>query len=566
MKFKDFVYKRPDIKIFEKKFNYNVSEFENAKNADEQFRILKIIYSLRKEFDSMRSIASIRYTVDTNDKFYNDEHEYFDNAGPVYSGFRDKLYRILVNSKFKKELRVITGKRLFEIADLYIKTFRPEIIDDLKIENRLVTEYMKLIASARIMYEGEERNLAGMSPFLESENREVRKSASDSKWGFFRDNEKEFDRIFDELVKIRTRIAKKLGYDNFIQLGYDRMGRTGYSSKEVTAFRDSVKEFIVPVSQTLKEIKKKRIGLDRLYYYDSGFNFRSGNPTPKGPPEWIIEKAKKMYEELSEDTGKFIELMIDSELMDLKNRKGKSAGGYCSYIPEYESPFIFSNMNGTSDDVRVLTHEAGHAFQVYESRHFEIEEYLYPTMEACEIHSMSMEFITWPWMQLFFEEDTDKFFFSHLSGRLNFIPYGVTVDEFQHCIYENPDATPDERKEMWRDTEKKYLPDIDYGDNDFLERGGFWFHQGHIFKKPFYYIDYCLADICALQFWRKCNHDRNIAWADYLDLCKAGGSKSFLELVKIAKIESPFNKEVVESIVNYANEWLLSVSKTHDSD
>ncbi len=566
IKFKDFKYKRPDINEIEEKFNSHIREFENSDNAEDQFRILKKVNALRNDFDSMRSIASIRYTIDTNDKFYNEEHGYFDNVGPVYSGFKEKYYKALVNSKHRIELEKIAGRYLFDIADLFLKVFSPEIIDDLKNENRLVTEYVKLIASARIKFDGQERNLAGMSIYTESENREVRKSSSESRWKFFSDNEKEFDRIYDELVKVRTGIARKLGYDNFIQLGYDRMGRTDYTYREVEGFRNSVKEFIVPVSLNLNEIKKKRIGLDKLYYYDSGFNFKSGNPTPKGPPDWIIGKAKKMYDELSEETGKFIELMAKRELMDLENRKGKSAGGYCSYIANYESPFIFSNMNGTADDVRVLTHEAGHAFQVYESRGFEIDEYLHPTMEACEIHSMSMEFITWPWMQLFFEEDTDKFFFSHLSERLNFIPYGVTVDEFQHYIYEKPEASPDERKKKWREIENKYRPDIDYEDNDFLERGGFWFQQGHIFKKPFYYIDYCLAEICALQFWKKCNHDRDAAWQEYLNLCKAGGSKPFLELLKIAEINSPFDKEVVRSIVEYSDEWLVSFSKEFDFD
>jgi len=381
---------------------------------------------------------------------------------------------------------------------------------------------------------------------------------------FFENNEKEFDRIFDELVKVRTTIAKKLGYKNFIELAYDRMRRTDYGWKEVEDFRNKVKESIVPVSQKLINLQRQRLGIEHLYYYDIDFYFKNGNPAPKGDPQWIVEKAEKMYDELSDETGEFMRLMIDHQLMDLANKKGKSAGGYCTFIPNYESPFIFSNMNGTSHDIIVLTHEAGHAFQAYESRGFEMPEYIHPTLEACEIHSMSMEFITYPWMELFFQEDTDKFFYSHLSQRLLFIPYGVAVDEFQHKIYENPDATPEERKKMWRETEMKYLPYKDYKGNEFLLRGGFWFHQGHIFKRPFYYIDYCLAQICALQFWRKCNHDRNIAWEDYLRLCKAGGSKPFLELLKIAKVESPFDKNVVESIVKYSDEWIESVNKEFD--
>lgn len=564
LKFKDYGYERPDISKMESDFEILLRDFNNSKNADEQIEIIKKINQYRKSVESMRSISNIRYTVNTKDKFYDEEHEYFDIAGPVYSGIIHNFYKTILGSKFRKELEEKIGKIIFRHAELTMKTFSPGIIDDLKKENQLVTEYVKLIASANIYFEGENRNISGIAPFLESQNRQVRKNASEAKWKFFEENEKIFDRIYDDLVKIRTAIAKKLGYESFTQLGYDRMRRTDYSFKEVAGFRDAVKEFIVPVSQKLEEKKKQRLGLDKLHYYDDGLRFKGGNPVPKGKPEWIVEKAGKMYDELSEETGEFFRFMTEHELMDLYNRKDKSAGGYCSFIPDHKSPFIFSNMNGTSDDIRVLTHEAGHAFQAYESREFELPEYRIPTMETAEIHSMSMEFITWPWMNLFFEEDTDKFLYSHLSRALSFIPYGVSVDEFQHFVYEYPEATPEERKKKWREIEYKYRPYMNYEENDFLERGGYWFQQGHIFRMPFYYIDYCLAQICALQFWRKCNHDRDTAWNDYLALCKAGGSKSFLELLKIAKVEPPFDKNVIKSIVSYCEEWINSVNLEFD--
>ncbi len=561
LKFKDFEYKRPDLKKLESEFDLLLKDFKNSKSPEEQFEILKKINAVRKDFESMRNIASIRYTINTKDDFYGKEREFFDNAGPVYFGMRDKFYKALLESGFSKELKERTGKLLFSHADLTMKIYSPEITEDLKKENQLITEYVKLIASAKINFEGEERNIAGMAPFLESPNREVRKNASEARWKFFEDNESTFDRIYDDLVKLRTGIAKKLGYKNFSMLGQDRMGRTDYQIGDIASFRNSVKKYIVPLAQNLKQMRNKRIGIEKSFYYDEGYGFKDGNPVPKGPPEWIVDKAKRMYEELSEETGKFFNHLTEHDLMDLFTRKGKAGGGYCSYIFNHESPFIFSNMNGTSHDVRVLTHEAGHAFQAYESRDLGFIEYYHPTMDAAEIHSMSMEFITWPWMQLFFEEDTDKFLFSHLSGSIHLLPYGVTVDEFQHYVYDNPDATPAERKKIWREIERKYLPHIDYADNEFLERGGFWFHQGHIFRSPFYYIDYCLAKICALQFWRKFNHDRDVAWADYLNLCKAGGSRSFFELLKIAKLDSPFDEKVVKSIVYYCENWVESVSK-----
>ena len=242
------------------------------------------------------------------------------------------------------------------------------------------------------------------------------------------------------------------------ELGYARMLRSDYNSDMVADFRKQVEKYIVPIATSLKERQKKRLGIKTLNYYDEAINFRSGNAKPKGNPEWILKKGEKMYSQLSKETGEYFNYMVKHELLDLVTKKGKAGGGYCTYISKYKAPFIFSNFNGTSGDVDVLTHEAGHAFQVYSSMGFKVPEYYWPTSESAEIHSMSMELLTWPWMKLFFEEEADKYKFAHLSSALQFIPYGVSVDEFQHFVYENPDATPKERNHVWREIEKKYLP------------------------------------------------------------------------------------------------------------
>lgn len=269
-----------------------------------------------------------------------------------------------------------------------------------------------------------------------------------------------------------------------------------------------------------------------------------------------------MYNELSPETAEFFNFMVENELMDLVTKKGKDTGGYCTFIEKFRSPFIFSNFNGTAGDVEVLTHEAGHAFQAYSSRNFEIPEYFSPTLEACEIHSMSMEYLTWPWMECFFQEQTEKFKYSHLKGSLIFIPYGVAVDEFQHYIYENPDISPADRKKAWLSVEKKYMPYIDYDDNEFLKNGGRWQQQRHIYMTPFYYIDYCLAQICAFQFWKRAHDEDEKALEDYIKLCKAGGSMSFLELVKLANLISPFEEDCIRSFVGDVGKWLDRVDSS----
>ncbi|GAV13459.1 M3 family oligoendopeptidase [Paenibacillus sp. NAIST15-1] len=559
MKFSDYTYVRPDAKLIEQQIKQLISSFEAAESFEQQDRIMSDINKLRSEFDTQAQLVSIRHSIDTNDEFYKAEQEYMDEVGPVIQEYITDYYRALVNSKYRAELEAKWGVQLFQLAEKMLKTFSPEIIEDLQLENKLSTEYSQLIASAKVLFEGEERTLAQLTPFELSTDRVMRKRASEAKFGFMSENEAKFDRIYDDLVKVRTKIAKKLGYENYVQLGYDRMCRTDYNAEMVANFRAQVLEHIVPAATKLKERQGNRIGVDQMYYYDESFNFKTGNATPKGDPDWIVQNGAKMYEELSPEMNEFFTFMRENELMDLVSKKGKQSGGYCTFLSEYGAPFIFSNFNGTSGDIDVLTHEAGHAFQVYESRHFEVPEYNWPTYEAAEIHSMSMEFFTWPWMELFFQEDTEKYKFAHLADALLFIPYGVTVDEFQHFVYSNPEATPAERKAAWRDIEKKYLPHRDYEGNDYLERGGFWQKQGHIYQSPFYYIDYTLAQLCAFQFWKRMNEDWKSAWADYLKLCRAGGSQSFTGLVQVAGLISPFEDGCIASVIGDIENWLNGV-------
>ncbi|MEH7107083.1 M3 family oligoendopeptidase [Bacillus sp. JJ1764] len=559
MSFESYTYKRPNLDEIKEEFETILDRFKNSTTVDGQSKAMDEINQLRNSVGTMFTLCSIHHSIDTNDEFYKNEQDYMDEIGPEVEGLVTSYYQALVDSKFRPELEKKWGSQLFALAEGQLKTFKPEIVPLLQKENRLVTEYTKLVASAKIEFEGEERTLAQIDPFIESTDREMRKRASEAKFGFFAQRENELDRIYDDLVKVRTEIAQKLGYQNFVELGYYRMMRTDYNAEMVANFRKQVKDYIVPIATKLKERQRERLGLDQLKFYDESFSYQSGNAVPKGSPEWIIENGQKMYEDLSKETGEFFRFMQENNLMDLVAKKGKASGGYCTYIENYKAPFIFSNFNGTSGDIDVLTHEAGHAFQVYSSRHFEIPEYNWPTYEACEIHSMSMEFFTWPWMELFFKEDTDKYKFSHLSEALLFLPYGVSVDEFQHWVYENPTATPKERKAQWREIERKYLPHKDYDGNEYLEGGGFWQRQGHIYNSPFYYIDYTLAQICAFQFWKRSREDRETAWGDYVKLCNLGGSLSFTKLVEAANLISPFENGCVESVVDVIEQWLNSI-------
>ncbi len=541
------------------RFQEQLQAFDEATTMIALNRVIFRINTLRNKFQSMASLGHVRHTLDVKNPFYEKERIFFDEQSPTFEALNTEFYEKLLHSPYRAALEEQWGKQLFVIAESTIKTFQPAILESLQEENKLGAEYVKTKATAQIQFRGGEYNLSAISVFETDPDRVTRKEASAAKWKFYIDNQEKIEGVFDQSVKVRHQIARKLGYKNFIELGYARMNRSDYDAAMIANFRRQICDHIVPIAQKLYDRQRRRLKLDKLKYYDEEYRFASGNPKPKGPPEWIVAGAEKMYKELSVDTHRFFQFMQENGLMDLVNRESKATGGYCTHFAKYKSPFIFSNFNGTSGDIDVLTHEAGHAFQFYSSRKQPISEYYWPTYEACEIHSMSMEFFTWPWMELFFKEDTAKYYFSHLSAGIQFLPYGVAVDEFQHFVYEFPDATPQERNAQWRMIEKKYLPHRDYDGIEFLENGGAWQRQNHIFTTPFYYIDYTLAQICAFQFWKKDREDHATAWDDYARLCKEGGSKSFLELVKTAGLRSPFEPGCIESVVGVIDSFLESV-------
>ncbi len=559
MTFNEFKYERPDLDKVKKALEEKLDLINTGKDLKTEIKAAYDLFKINDDVQSMGTLCAVRNSINTTDEFYEKEQEFFDENGPVLREYEQRFLEKLLDSPHRAGLEKEFGKLMFDRGELARKTFKPEIIPDLQVENKLSTEYGKLTASAKIEFQGGVYNLSQMAPFLQDLNRDTRHQAQLAVSKFFADNEAQFDRIYDDMVKVRTKIAKTLGYENFVQLGYDRFGRTDYNAKDVKTYRDQIYEDIVPLVVELNQRKAKRLGIENPKSYDLTLSFLSGNPKPKGDRAWQVERAKKMYDEMSPETSKFFNFMLEHDLLELDSKPGKQGGGYCTYIPNHDAPFIFANFNGTSHDVDVLTHEAGHAFQVYSSKEL-IPEYRWPTMEAAEIHSMSMEFLAWPWIDSFFLEDTAKYKFSHLAGAVSFLPYGASVDEFQHGVYENPELTPDERKALWRKIEKKYLPFKDYDDDAFMEKGTFWFRQGHIFGSPFYYIDYTLAQVCAFQYWIKHQANRKEALESYLALCKLGGSKSFLGLVDAAHLKNPFKQGTVKEIVKPIRAYLDSVN------
>ena len=555
--FSEFSYKRIDLEEVKKKIREITEEVKQASSAEEQAAAIYRMNEVEKEISTADSLVYIRYTVNTKDEFYAKEREYNDRISPILEEEMQKYKEALLHSPFRKELEEKFGKVIFLNLDLAMKGFSPEITGLLQEESTLQTQYQSLLAGAQIKFQGGQYNLSQMGLFMQSQDREIRKEAYEAYGKFFDDHQEELDEIFDKLVKNRTEQAHRLGMKNFVELGYVRRQRNCYAPEAIADFRNQVVRDLVPVVCEIKKIQAECIGVDHLKIYDDSFRFPDGNAVPQGTPEEIMEAGRRMYTEMSPETADFIKMMFERELFDVVAKPGKATGGYCCDIPGYGCPFIFSNFNGTAGDVDVLTHEAGHAFASYMAeKHIDLLSMHLPSMEAAETHSMSMEFFATPWYELFFKHQTKKYEVSHLEGTLNFIPYGCLVDHFQQVVYEHPEMTPQERNEAWLKLEKRYRPYLDLEGIPFYERGAGWQRQNHIYASPFYYIDYCLAQTVALQFWLEIEKDWDQAWVKYKEFVKRGGTDTFLGLVKGAGLTSPMEDGCLRSIAEYSGKWL----------
>ena len=506
---------------------------------------------------SMRTVAQIRRDIDTRDEFYDAEMKFYNRELPKVQPLKQAWTDELLRSPFRKALEEKYGSVALLNAELANRTFKPELVEDLQKENELVSRYTKLIASAQIPFEGELRTISQMEPWKLSTDDDQRRAAWRAEGKWYRDHGKELDAIYDELVALRDGMGRKLGHKGYTQLGYDRMKRNCYTEQDVEKFRIAVQTYVVPLCKRIYMAQAKRMGFEfPLSYADKDLAFRSGNPRPVGNPDDILAAGTRFYSELSPETAEFWSGMMAKEMMDVRSKPGKAMGGYCTGVYCAGMPFIFANFNGTAHDVKVITHEAGHAFAFYTNRDRVPMDAMLPSLEGCEVHSMAMEFFAEPWSELFFGADADKFRYTHLSERLCFIPYGTMVDHFQHIIYEYPEFGPAERHMVWQELLGVYMPWLRPDDVPFYGEGKAWQRQAHIYKMPFYYIDYCLAQTVALQFWEKIRQDRDAAWKTYMDYTRLGGSMVFTDLLDCAGLRSPFDPECLKEIAEAAKEFL----------
>lgn len=561
MKFSEMTYTRPDIESIRAKAQEMTERIRSAENADAAADAYLEWDRYACGFSTMSSLCYIRHTINTEDEFYDKETEFFDDMGPAVTECAQNVAKALAESRFRQSLEERFGKVMFINTDIFLRSFTPEMIPFMQEDNKLTTEYEKLIASAQIDFEGKKLTLSQLSPYKQSADDELRHRAWAAESGFYKEHENTLDRIYDDMVRVRTAMAEKAGFENYVPLGYLNMCRNCYDPEKVSRFREAVVKYIVPAADKIFREQAKRLGVGYpLKYADTALSYRDGNAVPKGTPEDIIEAGRRFYHALSHETAEFFDFMTENELMDVISRKGKAAGGYCTELPDYKSPFIFANFNGTQGDVEVITHEAGHAFAAYVSRDIVPTDNQQPTLESCEIHSMTMEFFGWASAEDFFgdKKAAKKFCRKHLEDAVTFIPYGTMVDHFQHIIYENPGLTPEERIGEWKKLTAVYMPWIDLDGSPFYGEGRAWQRQTHIYERPFYYIDYCLAQTVALEFWVIMQRDRREAFDRYMTLVRQGGTKTFDGLVESAGLDTPFGDKALKTVAEAAEKWLES--------
>ena len=549
-KFAELQYVRPDMEKIFARVSGDIAVLKESKNYEE-FRNAYMDYvEADTELETSKTIAHVRNTINLLDEFYEAEMVYFNSQMPKYEILKKEMGEVIVASPFKAEMEKEFGAILIQNMEAQKQLSDESIVDDQVKEAELVSRFMKTQAAATVEFKGEQIGNYGLLKIMQSTDRAERKEAFEAWAKLYEGIAPTLEEVYDGLVKVRAGMAKKLGFNSFIPMGYLRRRRFDYTEKELEVFRKQVREVVVPAAAKLYERQKEALGIDTLYYYDESIASPSGNPVPIGDKEYLVGEAQKMYRELSKESGEFFDFMMEYELFDLDSKHGKRAGGYCTTLPQYHAPFIFSNFNGTDADVNVLTHEAGHAFAGFTAAKYQkTPELCHSTSEINEIHSMSMELWTYPWMENFFGDKAEEYRREHLADALMKIPYMLCVDEYQHKVFENPEMTTMERRAVWSGLEKIYMPWRNYAGNEFLESGAFWIKQQHIFLYPFYYVDYAMAQMGAFEFYTKMKEDRKAAWADYYKLCAAGGSIGYFDLLKYSGLHKVLEDGSVKIIL-----------------
>ena len=475
--------------------------------------------------------------------------EFVSNVRPKLSEFSDSLNRRIVNHPSVEDLPERYDLMLKGMRN-DIEIFRKENIPLGVRQTELVTEAQSINGAMTVDFHGEEMTFPQMSKFLESNDRTERQAAWTTMAGRRMEDNERLSEIFEELISIRHEIALNAGFENYTHYMFKAMHRFDYTIEDCLEFHDSVESVCIPILNEINMKRREGLGISELRPWDvnekggSGPDIHGKDPLkPFKTVEEMVEKLSEMFNEISEDLGGKFDKLVEMNTLDLDTRKGKAPGGYQYYLEKSRVPFIFMNAAGLQGDLETMIHEAGHAFHSLYCGHLDlIDERNYP-IEFAEVASMSMELLTQPWWDKFYEngEDAERARRTHLEGVVFLLPWIATIDSFQHWIYANPGHSREERAEVWLSIRDKFGPEMNWtGHKDFREVS--WQQQGHLFGVPFYYIEYGIAQLGSLQLWKTQMRDPQKALDDYASAMSLGNTKTLPELFEAADLKLGFDE------------------------
>lgn len=529
---------------------------EASKSPDEWLELYRDWNSLKSYVSSEASRVSFRYSQDMSDKKNEVAEKYFrEKVYPVIEQPEHRLIKAFLTSKHRGALAKHFGAQLPVIYEKELKPSDPVNTKQRVAASKLAVEYEKTVAKALIKIGGQEMTLWKSRSFMESPEEALRKEAYLANRGWFLSQHPKLSKLYGQLVNLRVQMAANVGYNSYIPYAYEMMGRTDYGPDEVRDFRQNVKRYIVPLSRQLAVQHAAALNKKQLRPWD-GYDPTTSLPLGIAPVKTQIDKSRRVFNRLSPSLAARIEQMWREGLIDLENRPNKRSGAYCTDFSDEGKVAIFCNSTGDADDVETLTHEMGHAFQVQESQRIEAVDLHWGTLDLCEVFSTAMEFLVQPYINEFFdEENAQKFIRGRLAQSVGMFCWVCAVDEFQHFVFENPRPSAGQRDDKWLELIDTYLPPADYTGYEKYRKLS-WYGQSHIFVSPFYYIDYALAEACALQLADIAEKDKDRALGTYFKMARLGGTKSFVAALEHGGLRSPFDDETFRQLAGFLSHRL----------